>query len=181
MSEPAPERWRPYLLLLARAHAGARHDPSDIVQEALLAAHKQRGQFRGTTDGEYVGWLRRILAGRLADAGRAMHRVKRDANRVRSLDAALAESSARLMAALAADQTSPSEAAVHHENLLRLANALADLPAAQRDAITLRHCRGWSIDQIATHLDRTPAAVAGLLKRGLKQLRVNMNPPDSES
>ena len=180
MTDPALERWRPYLLQLARSHAGARVDPSDVVQDALLAAHRQREQFRGATEAEYVGWLRRILAGRLADAGRAMHRAKRDADRVRSLDAAMAESSVRLLAALAVDQSSPSEAAMHGENLLRLANALADLTPAQREAITLRHCRGWSIDQIAAHLGRTPPAVAGLLKRGLRPLRVAMNPSDTE-
>jgi DNA-directed RNA polymerase specialized sigma24 family protein len=35
----------------------------------------------------------------------------------------------------------------------------------------MRHLRGWSLAQIAGHLGRTPAAVAGLLKRGLQQLR----------
>ena len=35
----------------------------------------------------------------------------------------------------------------------------------------LKHCQGWSLAEIGRHLDRSPAAVASLLQRGLKQLR----------
>jgi DNA-directed RNA polymerase specialized sigma24 family protein len=35
----------------------------------------------------------------------------------------------------------------------------------------MRHCDGCSLDEISRQLGRTPAAVAGLLKRGLHQLR----------
>ena len=31
--------------------------------------------------------------------------------------------------------------------------------------------RGWTLARIGEHLGRTPEAVAGLLKRGLKRLR----------
>jgi RNA polymerase sigma-70 factor (ECF subfamily) len=55
--------------------------------------------------------------------------------------------------------------------MLRVANALEELPPAQRDAIALHYWQGWSPTEIAAHLDRTPAAVAGLLLRGLKKLR----------
>jgi RNA polymerase sigma-70 factor (ECF subfamily) len=170
-----PERWRAYLSLLARLQIGSelrgKVDPSDVVQETLLNAHRQREQFRGTTEAEKAAWLRRILAGTLADALRRMYADKRDAGREQSLQAALDQSSRRLEAFLAADEPSPSERARHNEQAMRLAAALAQLPDAQRQAVELRHLQGWSIDGISRHLDRTPAAVAGLLKRGLKQLR----------
>jgi DNA-directed RNA polymerase specialized sigma24 family protein len=38
----------------------------------------------------------------------------------------------------------------------------------------LQHWQGWSLADIAEHMGRTPAAVAGLLKRGLSQLRIEM-------
>jgi DNA-directed RNA polymerase specialized sigma24 family protein len=31
--------------------------------------------------------------------------------------------------------------------------------------------QGWTLEAVATHLGRTPAAVAGLIKRGMKHLR----------
>ena len=37
-------------------------DPSDVVQQTLLEAYRQRDQFRGTTGAELAGWLRRMLA-----------------------------------------------------------------------------------------------------------------------
>jgi RNA polymerase sigma-70 factor (ECF subfamily) len=72
---------------------------------------------------------------------------------------------------LAAEQSSPSQGAEKHEEALRLAEALARLPEAQREALVLQHWEGWPLAQIGERLGRSPAAVAGLIKRGLKQLR----------
>ena len=44
-------------------------------------------------------------------------------------------------------------------------------PASQREALVLHYWQGFSLAEIAARLDRTPDAVAGLLKRGLKHLR----------
>jgi RNA polymerase sigma-70 factor (ECF subfamily) len=38
-----------------------RMDESDLVQKVCLAAYQQFGQFRGSSEAEYVQWLRRIL------------------------------------------------------------------------------------------------------------------------
>ena len=54
------ESYRNYLTLLARNQIGRRLqgkvDPSDLVQETFLEAHRDFGQFRGGTEGELVGW-----------------------------------------------------------------------------------------------------------------------------
>ena len=55
--------------------------------------------------------------------------------------------------------------------ILRLVDALALLPEANRQALILRHCQGLSLAEISARLGRTPPAVAGLLKRGLAELR----------
>ena len=101
----------------------------------------------------------------------AFERDRRDIDRERSLEAALDRSSARLAMFLAADQSSPSERAARNEDLVRLADALCALPDDTREAVVLKHCRDWTLAEIANHLGRTPAAVASLLHRGLKQLR----------
>jgi RNA polymerase sigma-70 factor (ECF subfamily) len=123
-----------------------------------------------------MAWLRRILANNLADELRKLAAGKRDLGRERPLEAELDRTSARLAGWLAADQSSPSEQAQRNEQELALAEALAELPQAQREALVLQHWHGWSMAEIAVHLGRTRAAVAGLIKRGLQQLRERLPP-----
>ena len=103
------EDYREYLRLLAglQLHPRLRGqlDPSDIVQQTLLKAHEKHEQFRGSTDHELRGWLRSILARNLVDAARVHRRRRGDA--IRSLEAALDESSARLEAMLALGTVEP--------------------------------------------------------------------------
>ena len=61
------------------------------------------------------------------------------------------------------------------ERAVQMAEALSRLPEAQREALMLQHWQGWSLDEIAEHMGRTRAATAGLLKRGLRQLRVELS------
>ena len=169
------ERYRAYLHLLARMQIDrrlrAKVDASDIVQQTLVQAIEGWTEFRGRTDAELAAWLRQILAHNLANTFRDLGRQKRDVRREQSIHAALEQSSARLESWLAADQPSPSQQAIASEQAVQLADALANLPEAQREALTLHHLSGWTIEQVGQHLGRSPAAVAGLIKRGLQTLR----------
>ena len=69
------------------------------------------------------------------------------------------------------DSTSPSGQAIRHEELFRLAEALAQLPEDQRMAVELHHLQDCSVAEVAGQLGRTEASVAGLLRRGLRRLR----------
>jgi RNA polymerase sigma-70 factor (ECF subfamily) len=172
------DRFRSYLLLLAQVRLDPRLkgklDASDVVQQTLLEAHQGRGQFRGHTPEQQAAWLRQILARNLANAVRGLRRQKRNVARERPLQAALDESASRLENWLAAEQSSPSQHLQRQERALRLAEALAVLPEAQREAVILRHWHGWSLADIAQQLQCTPAAVTGLLHRGLKNLRKHL-------
>jgi RNA polymerase sigma-70 factor (ECF subfamily) len=169
------ERHRDYLRILARLQLSpalrGKLDPSDIVQLTLLRAVEALGQFRGRTTAELAAWLRRILARTLANAIRDHGRGRRDIAIERSLERVVEESSARLDAWLAAEQSSPSQQAQRNEQSMLLVQALAKLPEAQREALLLKHCQGWSLAEIGRHLERSPTAVASLLQRGLRQLR----------
>ncbi len=176
------ERQRNYLTLLARLHLPPRLrsklDPSDIVQRTLLKAHQNLEQFRGQTAAELAAWLRRILANTLTDAVREFDGQGRDLGQERSLEQTIAASSARLEALLAGSGTSPSAGAVREEELARLATALAKLPDDQRAAVELHHLQGCAVQEIAREMQRTEASVAGLLRRGLAQLREVLREPE---
>jgi RNA polymerase sigma-70 factor (ECF subfamily) len=166
------DRYRAYLQLLARLHLNrelrGQVEPSDIVQEALIKAHQKMDQFRGQNEGELTAWLRRILANTLIDA---LRKHQRRAAVLRNLEADLDQSSARLEAWLAAEQSSPSEQTIRQEQLFRLAEALADLPEDQRTAVELHYLRDAPLAEIAATMQRTEPSVAGLLRRGLEKLR----------
>jgi RNA polymerase sigma-70 factor (ECF subfamily) len=172
------ERYRAYLRLLARLHLDPRLrgkiDASDVVQQTLLQAYRALDQFRGEGEAEMASWLRRILAHQLTHAVRDLGREKRDVGRERSIEQALGRSSQRLGAWLAADQSSPSERAERNEQAVRLAAALELLPESQREALVLHYWQSWTLPEIGRHLGRTPAAVAGLLHRGIKLLRTHL-------
>src|SRR4051812_26573615 len=57
--------YRDYLTRLAAARMPpglrAKAGPSDLVQDTLLEAHRDFARFRGRTEAEWLGWLRRIL------------------------------------------------------------------------------------------------------------------------
>ena len=129
------------------------------------------------TEAETTAWLRSILSHNLADVLRKLTARKRDVRREWSLDQALDQSASRLEHWLTADQSSPSQHAIRQEELLRMAETLATLPEGQRRAIELHHLQGWPLAQIAAELGTTKAAVAGLLHRGLKNLRMHLEPP----
>jgi RNA polymerase sigma-70 factor (ECF subfamily) len=103
-------------------------------------------------------------------------RDRRAVDPERSLEADLDRSASGLAGWLAADQTSPSQAAVRDEELLRLADALAALPEPMREVVVLKHLRGCTLREIAERIGRTVPAVASLLRRGLEELRHRLTP-----
>jgi RNA polymerase sigma-70 factor, ECF subfamily len=174
-SGPQVERFRDYLCVLARAHVHPRHlskiEASDLVQQTLLEACQQQNQFRGQSDAELAAWLKQMLVHNLADALRGCVRAKRDVRLERPLVTAIEDSFSRAEDWLAATQSSPSQQAIRIEEFLRLADGLARLPDDQRESVVLHHLQGWPLAQIADYLGRSESAVAGLLHRGLKNMR----------
>ncbi|MBV9123334.1 MAG: sigma-70 family RNA polymerase sigma factor [Planctomycetes bacterium] len=173
------EPFRSYLNLLARLHLDPRLrgkvDLSGVVQQSLWEASQVLAR-RGSEGQPAAPLLRRLLANNLADEVRKCYADKRDAARDQSLEAALQESSARLEAFLAAEDSSPSRRAERTEDLARLAAALEALPEAQRRAVELHYLQGRPLADVARELGRTKAAIAGLLHRGLDALKSTLIP-----
>lgn len=169
------EPFRKYLKVLAGLHLDRRLqgklDPSDVVQQTMLRAYSALGELRQREPEVLAAWLRRILASTLADALKHYERDKRDVALERSIHADLDQSASGFAAWLAADQTSPSGKAQRNEELLRLVEALADLPEPLREVVVRKHCQGWTLQRIADQIGRSVPTVASLLRKGLEELR----------
>jgi RNA polymerase sigma-70 factor (ECF subfamily) len=170
------EAYGNYLSLLARLKIDpalrGKVDPSDVVQETFLEAHRDFPHFRGTTEAELLSWLRRILASNLSNQVRRYRGTRaRDVRLEREMAGSLERSSLALQRILIAPLSSPSQQAVRREQAVILANALEGLPADYRDVIVLRHLEGLSFAEVATRMGKTQDSVKNLWARALSRLR----------
>jgi RNA polymerase sigma-70 factor (ECF subfamily) len=168
------DHYRAYLTLLGSLHfqrrLQARVGPSDIVQEALLRAHRHFGQFRGQTEPELMAWLREILVNSLARYVELHVRAaKRDVRRDVSLEG--------VAGGVTAEPDCSAEARAPHAELLSsegtalLGQLLAQLPEHYREVLVLRNIQGLSFDEVAARLDRSPGATRMLWLRAIEKLR----------
>jgi RNA polymerase sigma-70 factor, ECF subfamily len=166
--------YRPMLKLIAGQMVGPglqrREDASDIVQRTVLEAYAAFEQFQGGTEAEFSAWLKQILRRNVTNLVRDNRAAKRDVRREQYLDAGEASCSITWMQP-AGRGTSPSMHVIKAEAALNLAQAIDELPEDQRIAVRMRHLEGHGIQEIADALEKSPAAVAGLIRRGLQALR----------
>ena len=161
------QNYRPLLTAMSRDQMPPSLQPrigeSDVVQASFLSAVRNIEGFCGDEPAEFVAWLKRIHRQNLNDVYRDhVGTEKRSIFNETNLAAGVE--------ARNQDDT-PSRWAVRHEDQTEVLRALKHLPVLQAVAIRLRHIEGKRLKDIAAEIDRTPQAVAGLLKRGLRTLR----------
>jgi RNA polymerase sigma-70 factor (ECF subfamily) len=158
-------QWRPLLRLQADQLLGselaARIDPSDVVQEACARAFADLEQFRGGSEGEWLNWLRALVAAQAANLRRFHHADKRSPGREGAWPAE----------DVAGQVPGPAAAAILREEDSRLASALEALPADMRAVVVGRVFQREPFEAIARTLDRSPGATRVLWTRTLRRLR----------
>lgn len=184
---------RSYVGLLARSNVEkwmqAKVDASDIVQQTLLDAHRDFDRFAGKTEGEWLAWLRQILAHNTGDLIRHFGTAeKRAAKREVSLGNAGPDDSAGLGWEPMALGATPSQIAVAHESELLVAEAIEKLPDDYREVIILRNIQRLPFDEVASRLNRSRPAAQMLwaravqkLKEFLPEIEMDSNPQGHES
>jgi RNA polymerase sigma-70 factor (ECF subfamily) len=168
-----------YLTILASTQLDGRLrrrvSPSDIVQETLLAAHRDFAAFRGQSQGELLAWLRQILINSLHRMiARHIKAEKRDIRRDISIDQVsnrLEESACNLAGRLPAAVDSPSAAMHRKEAAIEFADRLSDLPPNYRDVIVMRVLKNLSFEEIAQQMGKSSGAVRMLWLRALDSLK----------
>lgn len=170
------ERYQPYLALLARLQIGRRLqgkvDAADLVQETYLKVQRSFARFQGQSEGEFVQWLRQILAASLADLMRHYLGTQgRDVRLERELVQDFDQSSRVLEAGLLAPQSTPSQQASRREQAVLLADTLERLSPDHREVMILRHLEGLTFPEVARRMDRSVDATKKLWARALERMR----------
>src|SRR5580704_16560062 len=176
------ERCRAYVSIVARAQVGswlqAKVDHSDLVQQTLLEAHRGLNNFRGSTDGEWMAWLKRIVQTNAADFVRHYGKAgKRRAAREVSLDARVGDDSEGPTRDPGdSGQQTPSQIVLRREEELEISQAVSQLPEDYQEVIILRNLERLPFDEIAERMGRSRPAVQMLWMRALKKLHESLEP-----
>jgi RNA polymerase sigma-70 factor (ECF subfamily) len=178
--------YRNYLTILASTQLDRRlrrrMNPSDLVQDTMLAAHRDFVQFRGNSEREFLAWLRQILINCLHRAVDTHVKAKmRDVRREISIEqasTALDRTAVNLVQVLADRGPSPSAPVRQCERVVALADQLARLRPQYRDVIVLRNLQGLSFDEIAERMDRNAGSVRMLWLRAIEKFKQVCRPID---
>jgi RNA polymerase sigma-70 factor (ECF subfamily) len=166
--------YRNYLRVLAATcidrDVRGKADPSDVVQEALLKAHQHFHDFRGTTEQEWIAWVRRILVNTLAELHRRFSLAGRRISRERPLETMMERSSLMLRNLVPAQGPSPSQQAQQQELGVVLADALSELEPEDREVVILRNLQELGWNEVAERMQRSPGAVRMLWTRALQRM-----------
>jgi len=153
-------RWfeRPVFTLALRV-GGDRDEAAEVLQETMLKVIDRIGDFRGSSP--FWGWLRQIAVNealmRLRRGRRLAHEISDD-----------------LIGEQAEDHGPLPPAAADAAQLQR---ALATLPVATRSVLWLYHAEGYTHEEIANLMQRTPSFSKSQLARGTRRLRALLVEP----
>jgi RNA polymerase sigma-70 factor (ECF subfamily) len=168
------ERLRRMVELRLDRRLQARVDASDVVQEAYVDVVGRLDEYLREPNYPLFLWLRLIVGERLQKLhrhhlGTQMRDVGLEVSIYRG--ALPAASSAALAAQLMGQQTSPTQAALRAERMMRLQAALNALDPIDREVLSLRHFEEMTLAETALSLGIQESAAAKRYIRALKRLK----------
>jgi len=149
-------RWfeRPVFTLALRI-GGDREEARDVLQDTMLKVIGRIGEFRGSNGSPFWGWLRQIAI------NEALMRLRRDKRLAQEVGVDDTD--------VFTEDTAPLPPAAADAALLQ--RALATLPTATRSVLWLYHAEGYTHEEIAGLMQRTPSFSKSQLARGTRKLR----------
>lgn len=165
---------RRYLLLAAsralESSLRPKQGASDLVQQTFIVAQRDLQSFRGTTLGELLAWLHRILERQLANQVRYYKQSKRNVRREFSLDAGDHVDHLGVFDG----QPAPADNVVLADEQRRVRLALARLSDDYRRVLQLRSWQRLAFSDIGRHMDRSAGAAQRLWLRAVERLEVEL-------
>lgn len=154
------------------ARLGARFDPSDVVQDALIVASGKLSEYARQRPLPYYLWLRQLTWERLLHLQRRhLQSQKRTVSR-EAIPFELSDASVRQFAErLVTSGPSPSRQLLRKELRERVRGALQALAEPDREILVLRFLEQLKVHEVATMLEITPGAATMRQLRALERLR----------
>jgi RNA polymerase sigma-70 factor (ECF subfamily) len=143
----------------------------DVVQDVLVSALKDLGDFTYRDDGDFLRWLSAVAENRLRDNVDKWHACKRDIRKEVRLDNHGPTTGNILGGVVGPIQvTTPSVIASRKEDLDELAKAMDELKPEYKEVIVLTKIEGLSYKEIAGRLGKSDEAVRKLVSRAMAVL-----------
>ncbi len=154
-------RHRDRLWAVALRTMGNPEDAADGLQDAMVAAFRRAGSFRG--EAAVTTWLHRVVVNACLDRLRAA--------KIRRLEALPDDVEDRgTLVATAVPDDQPEAAAERADRRRRVLAALATLPADQRAALVLVDMEGYPVAEVAQMLGCAEGTVKSRCSRGRTRL-----------
>ena len=144
------------------------HDAEDVVQEALLKAHRGMDKFEHRS--EISTWLHRITTNCAYDLLRKRQRRAED-----DLPERDSEADAVTQSLLSASP-GPDRAAYASDIRRQVNESMERMSATERTAFVLRHYEGHTLDHIGQTLGLSLAATKQCVFRAVRKVRQDLEP-----
>ena len=151
-------KYKDHLLTLARALTGRQAEAEDIVHDVFISFARSVKQFRLT--GSLKGYLATCVSNLARDKIRAGTRQSRA---LKSADFGTS------------DSCTPEKLFIETEELIRLRQALTEIPYEQREAMVLHLKGGLKFREIAKLQNLSVSTIHGRYRYGLDKLRSLLN------
>lgn len=161
-----------YLLLTAsralESSLRAKDGASDLVQQTFVVANRDFQSFRGTTLGELLSWLNRILERRLANQIRHFKRTSKRAVR-REIPLEVGDHGEVL--GIVDQRPAPWENATSLDEQRRVRLAIEQLPDDYQRVLAMRTWQRLPFAEIGRQMERSTGAVEKLWLRAVERLQ----------
>ncbi len=143
----------------------------DLVQDVLVSALRDLGDFTYKDEGDFLRWLSKIAENRLRDNVDKLHADKRDIRKEVRLDNHGPTTGGRFFGVRGPiDATTPRVIMSRREELEELAKAMDELKPEYKEVIVLAKIEELSYKEISDKLGKSNEAVRKLVSRAMAAL-----------
>lgn len=149
-----------------------RLDPSDVIQESFFEIERRLEEYHRDRTVPFFVWVRQRVLQTMIDMQRGHWRDKRSVGREQDMDGIHNQGSTSMSIIhwMMDDITSPSQAAIKHEEVEQLQRSLDQMSETDREILAMRHFEHLSNAEVAQVLAISPTAASNRYIRAAARL-----------